>query len=115
MKKKYLFSLVITFLLLGKVSIAQRGSTSTNETVVKFNSWEIKKTTQIIFLVTDQYKALALTTDLIKKIEELRTENTTTFLEVSNTCRIKILPKNSINQKDFKPLEEYIIVNKFEN
>lgn len=76
---------------------------------------ETKRTIQVVFLSSEKDNPVALTGDLIDKIENLRDENKITYLEINQGCRIKILPKNITSQKDFKPMEEYIIVNKFEN
>lgn len=76
---------------------------------------ETKRTIQVVFLSSENVNPIALTNDLINQIENLRDENKITYLEVNKGCRIKILPKNIIRQKDFKPFEEYIIVNKFED
>jgi len=78
-------------------------------------SLEVKKTIQILFLVSEKSDPIALTVDLINKIESLRQENEITYLDIDKGCKIKILPKSTINQINFKPLEDYIFVEKFEN
>lgn len=113
MKKTIAF--ICCAMFLASLNLKSQVTSSQKEIQETKSSLEIKKTIQILFLASEKADPIALTVDLIKKIESLRQENEITYLDINKGCKIKILPKNTINQMNFKPLEEYIVVEKFEN
>lgn len=113
MKKTIVFIFCAFFL--AKLDLkSQINITLKQEQEIK-HSLDVKKTIQILFLASEKSDPIALTVDLINKIESLRQENEITYLDIDKGCKIKILPKSTINQINFKPLEDYIVVEKFEN
>lgn len=76
---------------------------------------EIEGTIQVEFLTSEENKAFALTTDIIQKIDQIRSDDKITFLEITKGCRVKIFPRNMIRQENFKINEDYVIVNEFKN
>ncbi|MBC7696327.1 MAG: hypothetical protein H7141_12875 [Burkholderiales bacterium] len=116
MKKKYLpYLLLFCLMMIGMQSIAQQSIKSEKEASITISPSEFKKTIQFMFLASEQNNPIGLTIDLINKIENLRQEDKITYLDVNQGCKIKILAKNLIYQKNFVPLEEYVVVEKFSN
>ncbi len=111
-KNTFLLCLII---FCGSLSLKSQVASSHIEKQETKSPSEFKKTIQILFLASEKADPIALTVDLIKQIEGLRKESEITYLDINKGCKIKILPKNIINQPNLKPLEEYIVVENFEN
>lgn len=111
---KKIIAFMCCAMFLASLNLKSQVTSSQKEIQETKSSFEIKKTIQILFLSSEKADPIALTVDLIKQIEGLRSENEITYLDINKGCKIKILPKSMINQMNFKPLEEYIIVEKFE-
>ena len=112
MKKNILLFSIVMFFISSNIR-SQEISLKKDFKITK-SSVDIKKTIQILFLTSEKNDPIGLTSDLINQIEVLRHETKITYLDINKGCKIKILPKNIINQKDFKPMEEFLFVEKFE-
>jgi len=71
-------------------------------------------TYQVEFLKTAT-APIAVTGEILEKIETLRTEAIVTYLVINAECRIKILPKNVLSDANKKNFEEFVVVEKFTN
>lgn len=74
----------------------------------------LEGTYQIEFLKSAK-EPIGMSPDLIEKIENARKEIQVSYVVVNEHCRIKVLPKNLIAKAQIRPLEEYVIVDKFDN
>ena len=75
------------------------------------NASDLKGTYQVQFLKGHD-TPMSITIELLEKIEAKREESATSYLTLSDNCRIKILPRNS--GADLK-MEEYVVLDKFNN
>lgn len=71
-------------------------------------------TYQIEFLRSAK-EPIAVTGEILQKIEANRKETEVAYLLVNPQCRIKIFPKNTLSAPKAAPVEEYVIVEKFDN
>ncbi len=75
---------------------------------------EIKKarkgTYQIQFKQGKEHAPVSLTDELLEKIEKSRSENKIVFITPDNNYQIMILPYTTINDLNFKPIIDYIIM-----
>lgn len=106
--------LICSIILFASLNLKSQVASSYKEKLEAKSPSEFKQTIQIIFLVSENPQPIALTVDLINTIESLRQENEITYLDIDKGCKIKILPNSLINQINFKPEEEYIVVEKFD-
>jgi hypothetical protein len=75
---------------------------------------KLEGTYQIEFLKSAK-APIAVTGEILEKIESLRAETKVTYLVINEDCRIMILPKNDLSVAKREKLEEFIIVEKFTN
>nr|WP_294936622.1 hypothetical protein [uncultured Flavobacterium sp.] len=75
---------------------------------------KMEGTYQIEFLKTAK-EPVAVTGEILQKIEANRKEGQISYLIINEQCRIKILPKNALSESNKKKMEEFVIVEKFEN
>lgn len=75
---------------------------------------EIKKapkgTYQIQFKPGKDQTPVSLTDELLEKIENSRSESKIVFITPEDNYQIMILPYNTINDLNFKPIIDYIII-----
>lgn len=75
---------------------------------------KLEGTYQIEFLKTAT-TPIAVTGEILEKIEALRKESETTYLLINAECRVKIFPKNALKNLDKNISEDYVVVDKFIN
>lgn len=71
-------------------------------------------TYQVEFLRTAT-APIAVTGEVLEKIEANRKESQVSYLVINDQCRIKIFPKNVLSDPKRKDVEEFVIVEKFDN
>lgn len=74
----------------------------------------LRGTYQIEFLKTAT-NPIAVSAQLMEKIETVRKETEVSYVAVNEHCRIKVFPKNALSDFNVKELEESVIVEKFDN
>lgn len=75
---------------------------------------KLEGTYQVEFLKTAT-QPVAITGELLEKIEKLREDSKVVYFVVNDQCRIKIFPKNNPKAADKNLSQEYVVVEKFTN
>jgi len=78
----------------------------------RMSAGQMKGTYQVEFLKSDKSMMVSITEELLTRIDEKRDAVKTTYLSVSETCRVKILSKKDMYTARFT--EEYSVVENFQ-
>jgi hypothetical protein len=80
----------------------------------KINQTDIIKGTFQLEILKIDAEPVSITTELLLKIDSLREENKTTYLNLDTERRIKILSKKDLRLGLHKNIEDFVVVKSFE-